>query len=67
VAAAALVGDFPYVFLDGMWLKRSWGGEVKDVSVLVASGASQSGYRQILAVNESAKEDKESWTELLAA
>jgi len=19
-----LVGDFPYVFLDGLWLKRSW-------------------------------------------
>ncbi len=33
-----LVGDFPYVFLDGIWLKRSWGGEVKNVSVLVAIG-----------------------------
>ena len=33
-----LVGDFPYVFLDGLWLKRSWGGEVKNVSVLVAIG-----------------------------
>jgi transposase-like protein len=31
-----IVGDFPYVFLDGLWLKRSWGGEVKNVSVLVA-------------------------------
>lgn len=20
-----LVGDFPYMFLDGLWLKRSWG------------------------------------------
>ena len=26
-----LVGDFPYVFLDGLWLKRSWGGEVKNL------------------------------------
>jgi len=60
-----LVGDFPYVFLDGIWLKRSWGGEVKNVSVLVAIGVSQSGYRQILAVSEGAKEDKESWTEFL--
>ena len=25
-----LVGDFPYVFLDGLWLKRSWGGEVRN-------------------------------------
>jgi putative transposase len=60
-----LVGDFPYVFLDGIWLKRSWGGEVKNVSVLVAIGVSQSGYRQILAVSEGAKEDKASWTEFL--
>jgi putative transposase len=60
-----LVGDFPYVFLDGIWLKRSWGGEVKNVSVLVAIGVSQSGYRQILAVAEGAKEDKASWTEFL--
>lgn len=60
-----LVGEFPYVFLDGIWLKRSWGGEVKNVSVLVAIGVAQSGYRQILAVSEGAKEDKESWTAFL--
>jgi len=60
-----LVGDFPYVFLDGIWLKRSWGGEVKNISALVAIGVSQSGYRQILAVSEGAKEDKASWTEFL--
>jgi transposase-like protein len=61
----ALVGDFPYVFLDGLWLKRSWGGEVKNVSVLVAIGVAQSGYREILAVSEGAKEDTASWTNFL--
>lgn len=60
-----LVGDFPYVFLDGLWLKRSWGGEVKNVSVLVAIGVGQNGYRQVLAVSEGAKEDKASWTAFL--
>jgi transposase-like protein len=60
-----LVGDFPYVFLDGIWLKRSWGGEVKNVSVLVAIGVAQSGYREILAVSEGAKEDTASWTTFL--
>ena len=60
-----LVGEFPYVFLDGLWLKRSWGGEVKNVSVLVAIGVGQSGYREILAVNEGAKEDQASWTSFL--
>jgi len=33
-------------FLDGLWLKRSWGGEVKNASVPVAIGEVQSGYRQ---------------------
>src|SRR5262249_25710106 len=30
-------GEHPYVYLDGIWLKRSWGGEVKNVAVLVAA------------------------------
>jgi transposase-like protein len=60
-----LVGNFPCVFLDGLWLKRSWGGEVKNLSVLVAIGVAQSRYREILAVSEGAKEDKASWTQFL--
>src|SRR6266481_6303976 len=31
-------GQHPYVFLDGIWLKRCWGGEVRNVAVLVAVG-----------------------------
>ena len=23
-------GEHPYVYLDGIWLKRSWGGEVRE-------------------------------------
>jgi putative transposase len=38
---------------------------VKNVSVLVAIGVSQSGYREVLAVSEGAKEDKASWTNFL--
>src|SRR6201997_1010701 len=60
-----LVGDFPYVFLDGVWLKRSWGVEVKNVSVLIAIGVAQSGFREILGVSEGAKEDGPSWTAFL--
>ena len=54
-------GDHPYVYLDGIWLKRSWGGEVKNVAVLVAIGVRGDGYREILGVCEGAKEDKASW------
>ena len=34
----AIEGEFAYVYLDGVILKRSWAGEVKNVSVLVAIG-----------------------------
>lgn len=54
-------GQFAYVYLDGIWLKRSWGGEVKNVAVLVAVGVDADGYRQILGVCEGTKEDLESW------
>jgi transposase-like protein len=56
-----LEGEHAYVFLDGIWLKRSWGGEVKTVAVLVAIGVRADGHREILAVAEGLKEDQESW------
>jgi putative transposase len=58
-------GEYPYVYLDGIYLKRSWGGEVRNVSVLVAIGVSLDGYREVLGVAEGAKEDKASWTSFL--
>lgn len=58
---APIEGEYVYVFLDGIWLKRCWAGEVKNVSVLVAIGVDQHGYRQVLGIKEGAKEDKESW------
>jgi len=58
-------GTFHYVFLDGIWLKRSWGGEVRNVSVLVAIGVNEEGYREVLGVVEGAKEDLESWLSFL--
>src|SRR6516165_5493307 len=41
-------GQHPYVYLDGIVLKRSWAGEVRNVSLLVAIGVNESGYREIL-------------------
>jgi transposase-like protein len=57
--------EYPYVYLDGIYLKRSWGGEVRNVSVLVAIGVGVDGFREILGVAEGVKEDKESWTNFL--
>jgi len=56
---------FPYVYLDGIVLKRTWAGEVRNVSVLVATGVSSTGYRKILGVAEGAKEDKAGWSSFL--
>jgi len=58
-------GEHPYVYLDGIWLKRSWGGEVKNVAILVAVGVDQDGFRQVLGVMEGMKEDKDSWAAFL--
>jgi putative transposase len=56
-----ITGKHAYVYLDGIWLKRSWGGEVTNVAVLVAIGVNQDGFREILGIVEGMKEDKESW------
>jgi putative transposase len=58
-------GEYPYVYLDGIVLKRSWAGEIRNVSVLVAIGVSDKGHRKILGVVEGAKEDKAGWTDFL--
>ena len=39
-------GEFPYVYLDEVSLKRRWGGEVGNVSVLIAIGVGVDGHRQ---------------------
>lgn len=58
-------GSYPYVYLDGIYLKRSWGGEVRNVAILVAVGVNEAGFREILGICEGAKEDLESWKNFL--
>jgi len=60
-----LQGAYAYVYLDGIYLKRSWGGEVRNIAVLVAVGVDQNGFREILGVCEGIKEDQESWRNFL--
>ena len=60
-----ITGKHVYVWLDGIWLKRSWGGEVRNVAVLIAVGVNEEGFREVLGVIEGAKEDKASWLSFL--
>jgi len=58
-------GGHPYLYLDGIVLKRSWAGEVRNVSLLVAIAVNSEGYREILGIVEGAKEDKAGWSAFL--
>lgn len=33
-----LSGNYPYIYVDGIYLKRNWGGEFENVSILVVIG-----------------------------
>ncbi len=46
-------------------MKRTWAGEVRNVSLLVASAVNAEGYREILGICEGAKEDKSGWSAFL--
>jgi putative transposase len=59
-------GEHPYLYLDGIVLKRTWAGEVRNVSLLVAISVNAEGYREILGIVEGAKEDKAGWSGFLA-
>ena len=41
-------GEHPYLYLDGIVMKRTWAGEVRNVSLLVASAVNSEGFREIL-------------------
>lgn len=54
-------GKYPYVYVDGIYLKRNWGGEYENVAVLVAIAVNEDGYREVLGAAEGMKENKASW------
>ena len=56
-----LSGAYPYVYLDGIYLKRNWGGEYENVAILIAMAVNQRGEREVIGATEGMKEDKESW------
>ena len=51
-------GHYPYVYVDGIYLRRNWGGEYENVAILVAIAVNEDGYREVLGAAEGMKEDK---------
>lgn len=60
-----LEGEYPYVYIDGIYLKRSWGGSYENVAVMIAIGVNADGYREIIGCAEGFTESKDSWKEFL--
>ena len=50
-----------YLAVDGIYLRRNWGGEFENVAILVAIAVNEDGYREVLGAAEGMKEDKASW------
>lgn len=47
-----LACGYPYVFVDGIYLKRAWGGSFENVAVMVAIGVNDDGYREVIGAAE---------------
>lgn len=61
-----LKGEYPYVYIDGICLKRSWGGSFENVAVMVAIGVNDDGYREIVGAAEGFTESTECWRDFLS-
>ena len=47
-----LQSKYPYVYVDGIYLKRNWDGEYENVAVLVAMAVNEDGYREVLGTTQ---------------
>ena len=57
---------YPYACVDGIYLKRSWGGSYENVAVMVAIGADDDGYREVIGAAEGFTESAECRREFLS-
>ena len=57
---------YPYVYVDGIYLKRSWGGSYENVAVMIAIGVNDDGYREVIGAAEGFTESSECWREFLS-
>lgn len=56
---------YPYARVDGIYLKRSWGGAYENVAVMIAIGVND-GYREVIGAAEGLTESSECWREFLS-
>ena len=61
-----LTCTYPYAYIDGIYLKRSWGGSYENVAVMVAIGVNEDGYREVIGCAEGFTESSECWRDFLS-
>jgi len=59
------LGEFPYLYVDARYEKVREAGQVRDAAVLVASGITPGGERQVLGVSVSLSEHEMHWKAFL--
>ncbi len=50
--------EYPYVYVDGIYLHRNRDGEYENVAILVVIAVNQDGFREVIGAAEGMKEDK---------
>ena len=53
------VAGYPYVYMDGIYLKKNRGGVIESIAILVAIGVNSDGNREVVGAAEGGREDKE--------
>ena len=61
-----LTRSYPYVFVDGIYLKRAWGGAFENVAAMAAIGVNDDGYREVIGATEGFTESSECRREFLS-
>lgn len=61
-----LACEYPYVYVDGIYLKRSWRGSCENVAVMAAIGVNEDGYREAIGCAEGFAESSECWRDFLS-
>ena len=61
-----LTRSCPHVFVDGIYLKRAWGGAFENVAVMAAIGVNGDGCREVIGAAEGLAESSECWREFLS-
>jgi transposase-like protein len=56
---------YPYVWVDAMYVKSREDGRIANVAVIVATGVSADGHREILGMDVNTSEDSAGWTTFL--